>query len=279
MFLLAAAPIHQLQPAPWQPLAGAALLAELRGDPKQRGEDDPGLAGGLRAWLEDGLHAAQVATQPPLELDKATVARAGAAGPAHHGARLDLLRGALVAALFRQFVTLGPSTTPFEDALASLGAERSQAGLVSEIDGLATEDLVELAADLERHHANLASRWPTLNPKWLPRTAVAMRVGLAGGRVVLRGRVDLMVGVPNRARPSVGLISVRSTPLHPLHREELHFLALLETLRSGVPPRRVATYSTLTGEVEAESVDAALLIAAVERTLATVEAHRQAAAA
>ncbi|MEI6700845.1 MAG: hypothetical protein WCL38_03710, partial [Actinomycetota bacterium] len=93
---------------------------------------------------------------------------------------------------------------------------------------------------------------------------------------LLRGWADLLIGAPRHDVASVCLVSIRSTPLHPLHREELHFTALVETLRSGVPPFRLATYSTLTGEVAAEPVTDELLKGAVQKTITALSDRRSA---
>src|SRR5580704_17803574 len=50
---------------------GAEVLAQLRGDAAARPRFDPGLAGGLRAWLEDAAYdvvAARGEHAPPLFL-------------------------------------------------------------------------------------------------------------------------------------------------------------------------------------------------------------------
>jgi hypothetical protein len=57
----------------------------------------------------------------------------------------------------------------------------------------------------------------------------------------------------------------------PEHRADVHYYALLETLRSGAPPFRVATYYCSTGEIDAEEVTEEVLIASVQRTLDALE--------
>jgi hypothetical protein len=108
----------------------------------------------------------------------------------------------------------------------------------------------------------------------MPRTAVSLATSLHGGAVTLRGVVDLVIGVPQRDRPSLCFVSIRSTPLHTSHRDELRFLGLIETLRSGVPPFRLATYSTLTGEIQAEYVTEDLLRTAVDATISAIASER-----
>src|ERR1700727_4062920 len=74
MVLVAPRPL--LPPAPPGDTAGedgtgAEVLALLRGDPATRPRFDPGLAGGLRAWLEDAAYdvvSARGEHAPPLFL-------------------------------------------------------------------------------------------------------------------------------------------------------------------------------------------------------------------
>src|SRR3984957_11918502 len=74
MVLVAPRPL--LRPAPPDDAAadggtGAEVLALLRGDAASRPRFDPGLAGGLRAWLEDAAYdvvAARGEHAPPLLL-------------------------------------------------------------------------------------------------------------------------------------------------------------------------------------------------------------------
>jgi hypothetical protein len=71
-------------------------------------------------------------------------------------------------------------------------------------------------------------------------------------------------------RASVGLIEVKSGRARIEDREDLRFYALLETLRSGAAPFRVATFYTRTGQVITEDVDDGLLTSSVQRVLAAI---------
>jgi hypothetical protein len=101
----------------------------------------------------------------------------------------------------------------------------------------------------------------------LPRTQERIEVPLCGGRVVLAGVVDLVLGSPARDRASVCLVELKSGARRLEHRPDLHFYALLEALRSGAPPFRIATYYSGTGELDAEPVDEDVLVPALSRAL------------
>jgi hypothetical protein len=256
--------------------ASQDVLAALRGDPTRRPDIDPGLAGGLREWLEDGLSFLPDTLPAPLMVSKQKlrdvlgghwVETAGAARGPVSG---SLALGAVMDALFRQVVTLGHLEDPLNDGLDALriGARRSD--VVEYVESLCGEDLTRFRDEVETQSAILLRRWPKLSPSWLPRTQERIAVPLAGGNVVLVGVVDLIVGAPSTGRASVALIEVKSGSARLGDREDLWFYALLETLRSGAPPSRVATFYTRTGQVDAEDIDDARLIASVQRVLSAV---------
>jgi hypothetical protein len=175
--------------------------------------------------------------------------------------------GAIIDALFRQLVTVGSIGDPMADGLAALRLDDRQRELATWIDRMDGGRRDELQAEVERQIRGLRNRWPDLSPGWLPRTQETMRVGLVGGAVELAARVDLALGGPSVDEASVALVEIKAGARRVEHRAELHFYALLETLRSLTPPFVVATYYTRTGELDTDPVTAELLAAAARRTL------------
>ena len=105
-------------------------------------------------------------------------------------------------------------------------------------------------ADLVEQVAQIEARWSVPNPAWLARTQERIEVPLCGGRVVMAGVIDLVLGGPPQERASVCLVELKSGSRRLEHRGDLHFYALLETLRRGSPPFRIATYYSATGELD-----------------------------
>ncbi len=178
--------------------------------------------------------------------------------------------GALVDVLFRQLVTVGSFDDPMADGLAALAIDDRNQRLVSWIETLPAPARRELAAEVERQADGLRRRWPGLEPSWLPRTQEALRAELAGGAVSLSARVDLAIGGPAEGEASVAFVEVTSGMRRAEHRADLHFYALVETLRRSVPPFVVATYYTRTGELDVDPVTEELLVSAARRTRAGV---------
>ena len=280
----------------WTPLAGDALLDRLRVTGRPRPLADPERVARLRETIEQGLgpaadvqrerggeRAADPVAPTPLVVTKDRLTRALARESPlgiHPGGGQDLsipmACGALVDSLFRQLVMTGSIGDPMRDAIEALALDDRQGELLTWIDNLSAPERGALTAEVDRQSVNLVDRWPRLDPSWLPRTQVPMRVGLAGGSIELSGRVDLAIGRPELAVASVAIVEVKSGARRLEHRMDLHFYALLETLRNPAPPFAVATYYTRTGELDVDPVSDELLASAARRTLAGIAALRRA---
>jgi hypothetical protein len=270
----------------WTPLAGNALLDRIRVTGRPRPLADPERVVHLRESLEQGLglrsdSASELAPPPsdpapirPLLVTKDRLSRA-LRGQPQPGVEVQpptpsLACGALIDVLFQQLVTLGSIGDPMQDGLDGLAVEERQTHLVTWIENLPASERGELAAEVVRQSADLVTRWPKLDPAWLPRTQVPMRVGLVAGSIELSGRVDLAIGRPGLGVASVAIVEVKSGVRRPEHRHDLHFYALLETLRSPAPPFAVATYYSRTGELDVDPVSDELLASAARRTAAGI---------
>ncbi|HVA03840.1 MAG TPA: PD-(D/E)XK nuclease family protein [Acidimicrobiales bacterium] len=253
------------------------LLRRLRGDGVPRPAIDPGLAGGLRDWLEDGLVEAVAGLAPGIDVVRVNKeslnqvllceAHLVARRNAPRVATVELARGSMVDALFRQWVTIGVIDDPWGDALAAFEVEGDRDGVITFVTGLPATHQRRLRAEVAEHATHISERWPVLSPAWLPRTQERLEVPLCGGRVVLAGVVDLVLGGPAQERASVCLVELKSGARRIEHRPDLHFYALLEALRSGAPPFRIATYYSGTGELDAEPVEEDTLVSALSRAL------------
>jgi len=260
-----------------RPPEGAVLLERLRGQGRARPAVDPGLAGGLRDWLEDGL--AGVTDDLAVDGGSVRVTKEALTGvlmcEAHLVARrssprnvtLELVRGSLVDALFRQWVTTGRLDDPWSDALGAVRVD-GDSDIIGFLDAMTPDSRGDLAREVAEHAGGVVARWPVPSPSWLPRTQERLVVPLVGGRVVLSGVVDLAFGGPAGERASVCVVEIKSGRRRIEHRGDLHFYALLETLRSGAPPFRIATYYTRTGELDVEAVTDDVLVGALQRVLA-----------
>ena len=160
------------------------------------------------------------------------------------------------------------------DGLAALAVDDRQRPLVDWIERMPPAERAELRPEVDRQADGLRRRWPRLEPSWLPRTQVAMRARLAGGPSSCRPGSTWPSAGPPTDEASVAIVEVKSGMRRRMqHRLDLHFYALIETLRSPAPPFVVATYYTRTGELDVEPVTEELLTAAARRALAGTCSH------
>ncbi len=107
--------------------------------------------------------------------------------------------------------------------------------------------------------------WPPLKPAWRPVTESRLRAELHGGRLILAGKVDLTLGAAQGQRAGKVLVDFKTGGFVPVHREDLRFYALVETLRIGVPPRLLASYYLDQAHFVPEAVTEETLLATVAR--------------
>jgi hypothetical protein len=112
--------------------------------------------------------------------------------------------------------------------------------------------------------------WPPLNPRWRPCTESKRRVDFFGERIVLQGKVDLTVGSASGTTAGKVLVDLKTGGFSPTHLDDLRYYALLETIRSGVPPRRVASHYLDSGNLVPEDITEAALDSAVARVVDAV---------
>jgi hypothetical protein len=235
---------------------GQEVLALLRDGSGRRPSFDPDLAGGMRAWLEDA--AGQVARKrgegPVLYLGSRLVTGEGD-GPWGDGeCSVELVTSCLVRALFRQIILTGSVGDPLGDAMDALAVEGGREHMHRFVRQLSAADSASLSSSVAIHAGHLMALTPRFAPGWLPRTNDRVSIPLAGGRVVLTGTFDLLVGAPTPGTASLCAVGVCTGDNWASARTALHFMALLETLRSGTPPFRVALLQSASGRYGVEDM-------------------------
>jgi hypothetical protein len=259
MVLVAPRPPLRPNPPGEQPAdrdTGGEVLALLRGDAAARPRFDPGLAGGLRAWLEDAAYdvvAARGEHAPPLVLGPRQLL--GAQDERRDGGTVSdrLLLSRLVHALLRQLVHTGKIDDPWADALDGLRAG-GDAAEVRQMEALPETTRTAFSETLVFHARNLTRLVPRFAPGWMPRTNDRVAIPLGGGRVVLHGTFDLVVGLPQPPTASLCALGLSTGGPWAAERRSLHYLSLLETLRSGTPPFRLALLESASGRYGVEDV-------------------------
>jgi hypothetical protein len=151
-------------------------------------------------------------------------------------------------------VTVGQVGDPLEDALDALRVDPGRAAIVRHVTDMTRESRSGLGASLTSHVTNLVNLTPRFAPGWLPRTDDRVAIPLAGGRIVLSGVFDLLVGAPVPNTATLCALGLTTGGRWAEARTVLHYLALLETLRSGTPPFRIALLHSAVGRLGVEDV-------------------------
>lgn len=134
------------------------------------------------------------------------------------------------------------------------------------VRSLSPLDLAQLKGEANDAVVKFLTDWPPVERAWIPRVETSVRVALCAGRVVLRAKYDLAFGRPAGNEARVIIVDFKTGGEYVRYSDDLRFYALVETLRTGVPPFRVASYYLDTGDFMVETVTEEILASAVRRT-------------
>jgi hypothetical protein len=153
-------------------------------------------------------------------------------------------------------------------AIASLGDDDPRRGALRPWLLEASElDVAEVRSGANEVVTKFLECWPPLKPAWSPRTETAIGAHLCNEMVMLRGKVDLVLGQARGDEARALVVDLKTGRPYPSHLDDLRFYALVQTLRVGVPPFRVASYYLDTASFHVEDVTADTLAIAVRRTV------------
>ncbi|MXW62992.1 MAG: PD-(D/E)XK nuclease family protein [Acidimicrobiaceae bacterium] len=124
----------------------------------------------------------------------------------------------------------------------------------------------ELRAESNDRVVKFMECFPPLKAQWRPVTESRLRLEVHDC-FVFSGKVDLTLGHPEGTRAGKVLIDLKTGGFSPQHLEDLRFYALIETIRLGTPPRRIATYYLDQGSFVPEDMTEDVLFAAAARLI------------
>ncbi len=152
-----------------------------------------------------------------------------------------------------------------DEAMARL--ENGDDGFATWMQGLRDVDRAELRAEAGERVTQFTECWPPLPRTWRPSTEVSIRQDLHHGTVTLLGKVDLTLGAPDGLVAGKVLIDLKTGSVRTVHFDDLRFYALVETMRLGTPPLRLASYYLDQGTLHPEDVTEAVLESAAARVV------------
>jgi hypothetical protein len=157
-----------------------------------------------------------------------------------------------------------------DEAIARIADQETQRG--DFVAALTDGDLADLRGRAIERTTRFLQDFPPIPPTSHPMLEAAVKWRPAG-TIEFSGKADLVIGRPAGAESRRLIIDFKSGGRSALHRDDLRFYALLETLSQRVPPRKLVTYYLDYSECETEDVTEGLLWAAMRRTLDAIERH------
>jgi hypothetical protein len=256
--------------------AQAEVLALLRQRHRPRPEVEVTLAAGLRQRMESALAALAAGLATPLFIGKSHLTQVHACEAHHQALRaqpfawsMATARGSVAHRAIELSLHRRDRAAPLvlvDDALTRLEDDPGTS-LADFLTGLDEGARAELRSEVNDLVAKFCELWPPLARQWAPRTESRVRAELCDDRLQLGGTIDLALGAASGMTPGSVLVELKSGASSSVHLDDLRFYALLETLRVGVPPLRVACYYLDSGTFTVEEVDADVLDAALLRTV------------
>jgi hypothetical protein len=137
---------------------------------------------------------------------------------------------------------------------------------------LTEADRADLRAVAVDQVVKFQESFPPLDQRAAPTVESRMRWPL-DGPVTLSGRADLVIGRPAGGESRKVVIDLKTGWVSAHHRDDLRFYALIETLRVGVPPRKVASFYLDAGDAVVDDVTEGSLRSAARRTLDAIDAE------
>jgi hypothetical protein len=255
-------------------------LDDLRGPGRDRPEFPADLAARLRSRLEEGLADVGDRLAERLGPDGELVVTKRDLAQVHQCERLYTsglgtfewsplaARGSVVHKALELSMGMAESMPPgelVEHAIERLAEqERGVAAFLTTADAVEHAELRVAATDMV---SKFSDEFPPLRKSWRPRVESSLSAPLCGGRVLLRGKVDLALGKADGTTAGVLIVDFKTGRPAPAHVDDLRFYALLETLRVGVPPFRVASWYLDSGHSHPEDVTEELLLTAARRVV------------
>jgi hypothetical protein len=257
------------------------VVDELMAWGQPRPEFARGLSRQLREHLEEEL--APMASRIGRERDPTAVLFVGkrALSEVHHCQRHHMAsheagftwtaataKGVVAHKALELAVHLPGETAPgrlVDDAVARL--QEDDRGPAAFLAAASLVELAELRASASDVVAKFQDGFPPLRTAWRPRLESALVAEFGAARIVVRGKVDLAIGRAEGSTARVLIIDLKTGRPAPGHADDLRLYALLETLRVGVPPFRLASYYLDSGTWHDEDVTTDVLDAAARRLI------------
>ena len=156
-----------------------------------------------------------------------------------------------------------------DEAIARLSEKPNDLG--DFLAGLSDADRADLTNAATDRVVKFTESFPPLSQRFIPVAESSIRWPEAGG-IILGGKSDLTLGRAENGESRKVIIDLKTGGSWPNHADDLRFYALVDTLRTGIPPRLIASFYLDAGRAVPETVTTETLRAAIRRTFDAI--HR-----
>lgn len=262
--------------------AQSRVVTDLMGWGQPRPRFDDTLATGLRQWLEEAIEPVLQPTPAKVFVSKHALHQVHTC-EAHwladrnsdFGWNVRNATGTIVHKAIELSVFARNEPSPLElvdhafEFFADDDRRTSPGAWLATVSPL---EFAELRSRANHAVAGFQECWPRLQRSWKPWAEKPIYADLCDQRVTLQGKVDLVLGMANGSEARALIVDLKTGRSHSSHGDDLRFYALLQTLKVGTPPYRVASYYVDSATFSAEDVTVELLETAVRRTIDGVTA-------
>ena len=234
---------------------------------------DPSVIGDVESMLKEALSPldGRFTREKPLRVNKHGLATVHGC-ERHHVAQkkapfawtVNTVRGTIVHKAIELLLNWSGPVTPadiVDEAISSI-AQNQRESASEFLDQLPPAEMAELRGVVVGAVTNFVDCFPPIKRTWRPLVEYTALYSLFGQSVQFNTRMDLVLG---RTGSRV-IIDLKTGRISPVHREDLRFYALVDTLRSRQAPRKLGSYSLDSARLEEEDVTEGVLQAAVRRT-------------
>ncbi len=267
------------------PIASTSLNAAQQQVLDQLGSTDrPTFEPALRAQLR---HELDQAFEPMLELvpdNEPLFVSKRAIGMVHSCEQLyvadrtedfrwsvPIARGMVAHKAIELLVGYRGTPTPLDLVDAAIARlENDSYGLGDFLRSLDEGERAELVALANDRVTTFMETFPPLERTWRPTTEAKVRAEFGNGKIQLSGKIDLQLGYARGNQAGKVTIDLKTGRTHRSHIDDLRFYALIDTLKTGTPPRLLVSYYLEQGIPHTEEVTEELLWSAARRTAEAV---------
>jgi hypothetical protein len=243
----------------------------LRGDPAER----PSFDRGLKSALQNEFDAAVREIDGRLSIDKHRLSKVHQCEGRYTA--VDLFewrpvsaRGTIAHKAIELSIQGVKPLTPhalIDESISRICESPDTQSLAGYLRSVGDGERAEIRSEASNYLIEFLEMFPPMQAHWIPHAEATTAAFSADKRIVCRGKIDLKLGQLDGGRSNTVIIDIKTGSPSFTDLDDLRFYALLETLRTGVPPFQWANAYVAAGRLEVERCTEATLWASMRRLI------------